>query len=45
MKQAGFSGNVAIGLISARLTLVGCDRVASSELQAGQSSVQKGSAR
>ena len=39
MKRVGIWGVLAMGLISAMLALVGCDRVATGELQAGQSTV------
>ena len=39
MKRVAIRGVLAMGLISAMLALVGCDRVATGELQAGQSTV------
>ena len=39
MKRFGLKGALAMGLISAMLVLAGCDRVASGELQPGQSTV------
>ncbi len=39
MKRLNFNGVLAMGLISTLLLAVGCDRVATGELQAGQSTV------
>ena len=39
MKRLNLNGVLAIGLISTFLLAVGCDRVATGELQAGQSTV------
>lgn len=39
MTQISFKGVIAMGLFSTLLVMVGCDRVATGELQAGQSTV------
>ena len=39
MAKTAFKGAIAVGLISTLLMIVGCDRVATGELQAGQSTV------